>query len=121
MKWQLDVVDEGVAWQLVLGTPHDGDEVVCGHLGGDVHPGILAAVEESFDECSFARGVLAHEEQDWLGSDVSITHGRIREDAEESLMLQRQQVLVVGLEELGELLVMAGHLLAAQTTPHRVQ
>ena len=102
MKWQLDVVDEGVAWQLVLGTPHDGDEVVCGHLGCYVHPGVLVPVEQSFDECCLPSGVLAHGEEDWLGLDVSVTDGRVSQDAKESLHLERQQVFVVSSEELRE-------------------
>ena len=103
VKWELSVVDESVAGdEVVRRSSQDGDEVVCGHLGCYVHPGVLVPVEQSFDECCLPSGVLAHGEEDRLGLDIRVTDGRVSQHAEESLHLEGQQVFVVSSEELRE-------------------
>ena len=99
VKWEAGVVDQSVAGDEVISLPsHHGDEVVCRHLGGDVHAGVLTPVQQGLDKGRLPSGVLAHRQQDGLGVDIGLTDGRIPQDTEQRLPLQRQKVFVVSME-----------------------
>ena len=52
------MVFEATRNNVVRLSPHHGDEVVCGHLGRDVHARVLLPTQQSLDEARLPRGVL---------------------------------------------------------------